>query len=457
MARLFLDIDVVRTQSYLARSGSLRGRRGASAMLIDLASQYGTDVVDALGAGWSADPDAPHIDGKLSLVAEPPPDDPAAAARRAVTALRQHLPAAELHASWFAGDDRFADRPADDGRPDTGALVAPAATPEWPLARPCDRCGIDPASALVTRPETARVCDDCSRRERSGGDASPHEAGIVDALRRAGTDPVRVAHDFHELVRQDPAAAGGRRRNHLATIFADANQLGAAISRVAERHHDDPDQRRRHITALSAAVTDAVDTALTDSAVAIHELAGSPPVATTVPHVKGGDDVLVTVPASLWSAFVQRYLDEFHRVLTERGFGDITTSLGIVIAHHKHPFHDIVDTAAELLADAKSAHGGSRAALAWVDLTDERPGTHEPVTARWLDEHRPQLDDLARAPQAGRSGLASAARRGPDALRNQAARHHVPGAEPFVEAGPSTMLAALSLTRWWTPTVEAKR
>ncbi len=439
----FLDVEVAGIQAYLGRSRRLRGRRGASALLIDLHTR---PPVRALlgGSDWRPNDAAPRIDGKLSLVAGAD-SDPAAFAGRLVGALREAVPAAELRAHWFTSSDYLAERPDPDQPHSDGAghLVSLAPRPEWPLARPCDRCGIDPATATVEQPEPERLCRDCAARDALGREASPHERALARQLEDATGTGGTIIDDFHQLAALGP---GTHKRNHLATVFLDANRLGAVVSRLAA---DDP----HAIPRLSQAVTAAVDTALTAAAIAVHERAGSPARTTTVPHVKGGDDVLVTVPAALWSPFVLTYLDEFDSAVTDAGFPDITTSVAVVIAHQNHPFHDLVDVAAELLRRAKDAHAGEEAAVAWVDLTDERIGANAPVSHRWLLERRWALDALAEADQSARSRLAVAARQGPVALGRQYDRAPTPGADPFTgDADPvASTLAALSLARWWTP------
>ncbi|RMH68698.1 MAG: hypothetical protein D6683_16655, partial [Actinomyces sp.] len=398
MNRVFVEIEVQRTQAYLSRSLSLRGRRGASALLLDLHRHLADLAPGPGGTTWRREDSAPAIDGKLVLVADPAGDElddagVEAEVRRLTAALRRRLPAVELHAQWYRGRDHLADRP-DPDDPTVGHLVSLPPRPEWPLARPCDRCGIDPAIVEVPRPEPGRVCRDCKAREDAGGDSSPHEKDLAETFRELGHE-VAIVRDLSQLagagptetVRRNGSGGTARRslkRNHLATVFIDANQLGATVRRLAAETPET--ERGAAVAAFSRAVADAVATALEHAAIVVHDQAGTPDVATTVPHVKGGDDVLVTVPAALWVPFTLTYLDRFHGHLAEQGHA-LTASAAVVVAHHKHPFHHVVDVADELLTRTKARLGGTSAGIGWVDLTDERPDTHEPVSLDWVHEH----------------------------------------------------------------------
>ena len=114
------------------------------------------------------------------------------------------------------------------------------------------------AGQIAIHEKTLGVCLDCLARyqdlyRRPGLAAEPprlpiyqEEAGLARAL---GRDPVAgTAQDF-----QDLAALGGPEtwRNHVATVYADGNAIGALFDRIAT--HGDPDLKERASAAISEA------------------------------------------------------------------------------------------------------------------------------------------------------------------------------------------------------------
>jgi hypothetical protein len=125
----YLDVAVVRIQSYLARTPKLRGRRGASALLAH--ELMWERVKPALGESATSNPEAGAVDGVISLILKSGAD-PQEVARWAFAALREQLPAAELRAVW-GGGETYAEAVRDHIRP------VPALPPG-----PHDRCRVPP-------------------------------------------------------------------------------------------------------------------------------------------------------------------------------------------------------------------------------------------------------------------------------------------------------------------------
>lgn len=423
---IYLDLAVDRTQAYIARTDKLRARRGASAMLID--------AFNTLKApdGWVLNDEAPEIDGKVSFKTSESAD-PQPAARLMISTLRQSLPAAEFHAAWFQGDTYAGAYVSDDvsNRYESGPP-----TSDWPLARPCDRCGIDPAIDFVRKPTRERVCADCLARELFGGNESPHEAQLRDQV-----GATELALELSDLAFLGPES---HKNNHLATVYIDGNKLGSTFRRLAEVGGD--------TSKFARTVSSATSEALRDATKAVCDRLDSTEMLPVTPHIVGGDDVLVSMPAAMWVPFTRTYLTSFAERASGGGDGvAVTACAGVAIAHHKHPFVDCLEVAEELLSAAKSSVAGNDSAVAWADLTassHDELREHDPITTAWIDEHEHDLTKLATADKSARSSLGLAAAEGIERLREQNARNEVPGAAPFIN-DRARMAAALSLTSWW--------
>jgi Cas10/Cmr2, second palm domain len=284
----------------------------------------------------------------------------------------------------------------DDG---TALLSVPAA-PELPLLAPCQRCRLDPAVAQVRGAKeegTVNVCTDCAQRELAGGrrtrPAPGHPSPGLAAEERlsrlvAGDEALDWVDDFGAL-----AKLTGERDNHLATVLADGNSMGRFFQRLAAS--GSPAKRT-----LSRRFAEATFQALAEATVALRPESGPLPV---IPHVVGGDDVVVSLPARLAWPFLRGYLRAFERLVREAvkatapGFAaeTPTASAAVVFAHHTYPFQRCVTVGDELLAGAKTREAGARSSVLWVDVT--REGEQPPASRRpWTIEELARLqDDIA--------------------------------------------------------------
>lgn len=514
----YLDVGAVRIQSYLARTRRLWGRRGASAVLAERASPArNPDLLSGEGSvRVRENREAGQKDGVVSVVVDSVDDAVVAriAERIAATVIRD-LPGLNLNASWASAPTYLQAYPVMQRTGPRLQWLAP--TLEFPAAQLCQECGLNEATDEITIVgELLRVCPDCFAR-RNGLDDRPEEErsrsltrhpvvvrrtsnGVgtftVEAqllrhfdTRRTDGKTTTATKDFSDL------AAQGRdeRGNHLATIAADGNALGRLFHAAAVRlNQTGPDQTSpddpapevlRGLRELSLAVSAATREAVFTAAEAVFD-PDRDRLLTVVPHVLGGDDVLVSVPADQAWPFVRALLTAFNaagdharKLAALAGELEIpapSLSAAVVISHASLPFGQQVDLAERLLGQAKADVAGEGFSVAWLDTTAEGLA---PVSGRrsWtlaeLDASAAALTELAGAPASARSALAREidttdldlarrrvlsrlARAEPDVA--SAVRRYLDSREPNLLAAPwkapqlvSALQDGLSLTRWW--------
>jgi len=364
-------------------------------------------------------------------------------------------------------------------REDPPLRILPAAS-DFPPLESCAECRAGPAVGRIDIHEKKDlgVCLDClaryqDRYRRPGLAAHARRDALhrlpiyrveADLARALDASPVDdTARDFTVL-----AALGGSdtQRNHIATVYADGNSIGAFFDRIAG--HGDPDLKQR----ISAAVSQATRDALREATRAVLGPPGPGRHLPVIPHVVGGDDLIVSVVADRAWPFTITYLEEFGQRLAaiEDVPGGLlgpvppTASAGVVFTHAKFPFRRAAELAAGRLRDAKRQFCGATPAVAWLDVT--RDGEQPPAGRRaWtLDE----LNNRAGALQALRAEVDPSGRavmeRLVDPTRPEisVARLTEHGRrmdraavlDPFLLDGdPSSaaarMAEALSAVRWW--------
>jgi hypothetical protein len=467
----YLDVAVVGIQRYLGRTPDLKGRRGASAWLSEatdrdrlrgwVAKQHALADV-----GVEVNPEAGEADGVVPL-RMPTGIDARAIAEVVIGEMCDRLPGLELRAVWGTGPFYVEAYRAwmAAPRPDATLVHLPPIG-DFPPLESCGQCRVDPALKMTYIHENRRwLCADCLARYDElyrwpglGDDAVPVAAERA-LLDRLGRDRSHAVSDFAQL-----AALGGEdgNRNHLATVFADGNAIGTLFGQVIA--DGDPAAKQ----AVSQAVSQATRDALTAAAAAVlaGDQTGKVPV---IPHVVGGDDLLVSVVADRAWRFVTEYLREFSRRLAGddriRLFLDPVggapgASAGVVFAHSAFPFPRAVELAEQALRAAKHAHAGRASAVTWLDVTregEQPPPDRMAWTLDDLDGAAPALADLRAVPPAGRAVLErlidpedaelSAAR-----LREHARRLGRDRVlDPFLGAdgAPTRLADALALVRWW--------
>lgn len=490
----YVDVAATRIQHYISRTPRLKGQRGASAWLSEVTSpQSVRQILDAGGpqavAGAEVNPEAGEADGVI-CVRFPAGPDPVPVAWTLAASVRAALPAVELEAVWGTGPsylEAYRDqiKPRRAGRP--GSLPPLAWLPppgEFPPLATCAECRAGPAVGKIDIHEDRdiAVCLDCQARyqdryrkpglaryagrggqDQENGDGLPvyrEEAELARALHR---DPVAgTVQDFSELAR---LGAETSNRNHVATVYADGNMIGAFFDRVIA--HGDPELKAR----ISAAVSQATRQALREATRAVIGPADGTRLP-VIPHIVGGDDLVVSVTADRAWRFAVTYLDAFRRRLASIDGVPAgllapvapSASAGLVLAHAKFPFRRAVELAAEQLRAAKREFRGEEPAIAWLDVT--RDGEHPPAGQRpWT---LADLTGLSGAVQALREQVAPSGRatlgRLIDTTRPEISvarvREHARRLDreavlgPFLSSGghaedAARLAGALALARWW--------
>ncbi|ASO21524.1 hypothetical protein FHR81_003166 [Actinoalloteichus hoggarensis] len=428
----YLDIAAVRIQRYLARTPTLRGRRAASAALVEMRSVAADALVDSASARRNEE--AGEIDGVISLTVDPPGkvDEVASVVLRA---LRSRLPGAEFHAISGTGED-YVTAYAREMRPGIVAGRGRADLPtaaEFPLAAPCRVCGVDPAVDSVDLGDDGvrEVCADCAERHTRQALAESRTAERRLA-RRLNLDA--APRGFEDL------AAMGARQTRIAVIHADGNRVGRFFLDLAALPADRLPERQTVVRRLSEATFDA----LAAATMAIRDAgARTLPV---IPHVLGGDDVLASVPADRAWRFVRVLLREFgermNRLVKSLGLaGEITAptmTAAVLFARHDESFATIVASAEDALTRGKRAGAGRAAWVCFHDLTTEgRRDEGRVVSLAALQTGQTHLDALARAPRSLRENLAAAlADGGAGAARAHSHRLGVTASLPFLPPAP---------------------
>jgi hypothetical protein len=421
-SRCYVDVAAVRIQQWLARTPSLKGWRGASALLSQRTARASWERRLPAGVEWNDE--AGDLDGVVSLRSVPglsredARQSVAAAGREVVAGLRAAMPALMLQTStaWatsYSEAYEVFDRHRDTGEVPVVSLPAPA---QVVLAKPCDLCRADPATSSVPgEDESARerqVCPDCAARyEAAGATASRREAMTPRAQQRLGAAlaarvgrSLRFPPDFQGL-----SQAGPGRTPQLALVYADGNRVGAFLHAAAQHS-------RAHGSPAKADIVAAIDTACLQAVVEAVTAVGAAEVVPVVPHVAGGDDVLMSVPAGYGWPFTLALLHAFEAELDRRTAGwpePVRTALpsmsaGLVFHHRSNPFPDMVRLAGAMLKQAKRHTRGQAAALALLDVTADGgapPASRRPATVAELNRNSERLGRLAALPAAARATL----------------------------------------------------
>ena len=462
---LYLDVGVVRIQEYIMRTsgadaGQLRKRRGASQMI-----SAATAPESFAEHGLAANTETYATEGVAHLVATAE-GQPPALAESCLAQLRSHLPQAHLAASWANAASYAEARPRMErartfSTPDAGgagALYWLPPTREEPIAEPCRGCG------TAVR-QTGELCRDCESRDRHGGPRARAGRGGSSAplspeRRVRGQLSARLARDLsspRDLSTLAALGAGaGERANHVATIYADGNNIGGLFRSLTE-----PAQA----IALSRQLDEAITEAGLDGLEGIARSADAAqfPAAVTI---LAADDALITVPANLGWQFVITLVESFNATVAAahqlggQQLPQLSLTAGVVFSHAKSPIERAIHVADATMRNAKSATKGQTSMVGWADITagSTRDGSRRPL--HWFTDQSSFLDDLARMPSSQRQKW----RRDIDAAH----RHDVADADlrryltqeatrlglsalqtPDVQLADIT--AALEVARWWRP------
>lgn len=455
----YLDVGVVRIQQWLTRTPWLRGRRGASTMLTTATGAGAVEkVLDAHAPGLAEpNPEVGDVDGVVSLrLHDPEPRSVEQTEQAVVKHLRAALPAASFKVSRWSGESYV------DAMRDGSPLFEhewPAAVAEWPPGRPCQWCETWPAHAVVnerTREgnKDLAMCADCIERQEpnnAGYNTSPqHLPGPERELIRRALErglPPKLPDEFQELATMD-----GIRETHIAAVQADGNAIGDVISKIRTT-------RTNAERALPAAINEATWEALLDAVGCIWKPddARRLPI---IPHLVGGDDVLVSVPARRGWAFSRAFQECFNDRISEaiadmpKGVPPISVSVGLVFHHRTTPFFVFTELSETLLKRAKSEHQGKIPALAWQEITRDgaNPTARPSMPLTTLDKFWSSLRNLADLQQSTRQRLATLLHNegNSETLDEHLGRLGLTAtAAPFRAGGGIDLRNALDMVRWW--------
>lgn len=491
----WVSVGASRIHTWLAATPELRYLRGASAAI-----RVHTQP-SVFGEAWTAanpglagvivQEKESAVDGVVVLTA-PDKDQAARTASAVVDELSVRLPGLSWQA-WWAMAESYAEaaRAASGSSPTSavGRLTSLPPVQDNSLVRACPQCrreaGRAPAPASAGK--LAYPAGDQVGTER-GEDASTHGADCqvrfdhnrpdAAGVPRPGVLPLLgagPAADFDTLARKggivdDGVQQGsiGRRdsRNHLATIVADGNGMGALFAKLANSTDATPEHHHQAVAALNDCTRNAVIDA--DNAIG----SGRAATQATIVHYIGGDDILVSVPApfawrfatALASAFELRLRTELQEALgglkdLQEVWNALSLGVGVTFAHSSHPFADTRAAAERAMRVAKKRGKGRSSWIGWRDLTAD----NDPVLSQVFDidlaTASAQLNGSA--PRVTVFGVSAAARAylaailrdvderaRPQAIRDWGARQGIDVA-PLLEE-PRTLPADLSRARWWS-------
>jgi hypothetical protein len=309
----------------------------------------------------------------------------------ALIVLGRSLPGAHLVASWAVAPDpyqarhRLAVADLDGPARDLGHRVRMPAVSDMPFARVCTECRQDVAVqekdrrfVLTGHRRRDWLCEDCRRREARGPDEARLEVRVRERVSRQIGRPLSAPRMFTDLFAAaapgsaDAPGRSGARSTQVATIAADVNGLGALMGRLHSQG------RPEHARRISEALDETVTWALTAGCVAAVEAMPDIGMLPAVPHVLGGDDLLVTVAADVAWPLVHRVHEVFAdqagplaQAVADAGEDAPRLSLGLVFSHAELPVSEQIEAADALLRRAKTDHGGAASSVLWLDATTE--------------------------------------------------------------------------------------
>lgn len=478
---LYLEIGVVRIQEYICRtSGSdespLRLRRGASRMV-----SQATQPNNFGQLGLQRNPETYDVDGVAHLFTSDPELDGKQLAVDCLHHLRESIPAAHLKASWCRVETyseamqqlRDSRDAAEGNSKDLGTISWLPPQADDALAKRCQTCAQGVAvSHEKVGGELNWLCQDCSKRNQYGTDtknkshsekqtesaASPEDLAIHRIGKSIKPTLSRVA-NLQDLARLAPAR--GAKRNHLATIYADGNSVGALFEALTE-----PDKAQQASKILDNCVIQAVDQPFIEF-ISSHTNALTtedgdltlPGVLTTL----GGDDVLLTVPASHGWWFAQSILSRFNDSARQKfqeldaGLTPPTLTAGLIFSHAKYPAEDVIGLASSAMRRAKALDGGGVSSIGWLDLTTDASSPHaECLTLSELATLSPLLGKIRATPNNQLQNIArlirSAAQPDEVGLRDQLEEElaRLGSQELLPESNsPTELLTLIGLANWW--------
>ena len=401
---VYIDIGAKRIQTWISKPLKLKYVRGASLRLSEETSN--TAIHEWLKASglerFSVAHDAGDIDGVVVLKA--PAQDVSAqetidVAHSLLAHLNQRLPSVEWE-GWSVTAPNFiaAYREAETKQNPEQVYKLQPAVLEFTGARLCDGCEMELSTRRAVHVQE-HLGPDCIERLNQSEEDDARREGKLRRWRYSKNQDVSTNIDgdvwpqnFEELAERRGAFAsqmavnnkGGteRPRNHIATICADGNRVGAFFTELS-RHDELAEFKQHAIKWLDTATRDAVDEATI-------EVQADDGQTVVLRHYIGGDDVLVSVTADeAWTFAVamirkfetikEKYLNELDalnppaatRDAVKRLIDKISLGVGIAFSKHAYPFYDCREKAEQALNSAKNKTMGERSSICWMDLTED--------------------------------------------------------------------------------------
>lgn len=308
------------------------------------------------------------------------------------------------------------------------SFLQPPSTVAHPLLQSCEGCSRESAVKRHYDPggEAVLLGPDCLARKDNSGTKPPTEANDFKQLAtRGGLAIDEKPDDTQVLVR-------GKATNHLATIAADGNNVGALFTAAAANGGRE----------LHRELSIALDTATRKACEAARESCRRSDITVQIEpdivHYLGGDDVLATVGArfawkwavALCEHFETEFQNEVERCVIEAGLtgeqmsaikgaaSKVSMGVGLAFANQTHPFSETFDHASKAEGIAKRRGAGKASTISWVDLTAESGPS--PTRSITLTDAKDQLrDGHVFAPRNDASG---------ESTLNASARHTLLGA-----------------------------
>lgn len=381
--------------------------------------------------------------------------------------IRETLPSTTVVVSWLTPPNGTYLETLARGQKWESKTYLPAAN-EVPFVRTCDECKQSPASESSENKtiddDDSRLCRDCYTRSnhdqewildrrsynvRQPPAYTPSRFTAEYRLLRwinakqlkldpdgatfdntpISSWPIKGVVDFNELAAMTrPQQDKQRRRthigNHTALFSADGNGLGALFEDARQQAADPGnDYSMGDCKALSKAIKKATENALNLATEAI--LLTDDEILPAIPHIVGGDDLLVTLPADRAWQFITTFFTTMKSELAvitsiPPGSKPPTVSAGVLFCKAELPFGDQVEMAEALQREAKKHVKGNSWSFAWSDVTiDGLDGrrtpwclfTAEKVDKYVLEELKPALNhtrDRNKLPASAESELLTA-------------------------------------------------
>lgn len=392
MQTLYIDIGAQRIQTWISKPVKLKYVKGGSIRLSEetddnkiarwLNNEHITDFVVAKEAG--------NIDGVVVLkgssseIATRRADE---VAYKLLLYLNERLPGIEW-AGWRCSASSFLDayNRGEQKKVDKRYSLEPS-TMEFAGFSLCEGCKAEPAVRSIGHVQENLGPDCASRFGNSEMDDERREKEVNPQWKSYPGDWLESdrgwPQDFTELAgRVGNVANKNKIRNHVATVCADGNRVGALFKELSN-YPALADFKLEAIRLLDETTRKAVQ----DAALEVQQ-----EDIVILPHYIGGDDILISVTADEAWNFVVAMIEKFENLKEEyrkilepvnvkeidgksmaklrKSIDNISLGVGLVFSHASYPFYECRQKAEEALSYAKKEYKGERSAICWMDLTE---------------------------------------------------------------------------------------